>query len=201
MDEDARLSHRSWVGIDYTFMADVDATVKADLDDYLYQIAAHYFSMCKSGIQAWLPGMMYLGPDTLGTWGAPSNRNVLKAAAKYIDVVAMGGGWPLSQAMLDFMYTYLGDRPFYFGEFRTANADSAFFRYGAKLRLCSVTPSILAREKSPTSRPVTVAARTSRRFATGCCCAATGRRRNPSPRRRRKLEMESCPVERGGRWL
>ncbi len=133
MDEDARSSHRSWVGIDYTFMTDVNATVKADLDEYLYQIAAHYFSMCKSGIQAWLPGMMYFGPDTLGTWGAPSNRNVLKAAAKYIDVVAMGGGWPLSQAMIDFMYTYYGDRPFYFGEFRTANADSAFFRYAASV--------------------------------------------------------------------
>ena len=133
LDEDARSSHRTWVGIDYTFMTDVNANTKADLDDYLYQIAAHYFSMCKSGIQAWMPGLLYLGPDTLGTWGAPSNRNVLKAAAKYIDVVAMGGGWPLSQAMIDFMYTYNGDRPFYFGEFRTANADSAFFRYAASV--------------------------------------------------------------------
>ena len=133
LDEDGRASHRSWVGIDYTFMTDVNPTAKADLDDYLYQIAAHYFSMCKSGIQAWMPGMMYFGPDTLGTWGGPSNRNVLKAASQYIDVMAMGGGTPLTQAMLDFMFTHYGDRPFYFGEFRTANPDSAFFRYHASV--------------------------------------------------------------------
>ena len=133
MDEDARVSHRGWVGIDFTFMTDVNPTTKADLDNFLYQIAGHYFSMCKSKLQAWMPGVMYLGPDTLGTWGAPSNRNVLKAAAQYIDVMAMGGGWPLSQAMIDFMYTYWGDKPFYFGEFRTANADSAFFRYTASV--------------------------------------------------------------------
>ncbi len=133
MDEDARASHRSWVGIDFTFMTDVDPTTKADLDTFLYQIAGHYFSMCKSGIQAWVPGVLYLGPDTLGTWGAPSNRNVLKAAAQYIDVMAIGGGTPMTQAMIDFIYSYYGDKPFYSGEFRTANADSAFFRYTASV--------------------------------------------------------------------
>jgi hypothetical protein len=133
MDEDARVSHRSWVGIDFTFMSDVDPNTKADLDSFLYQIAAHYFSMCKNGLEAWLPGVMYFGPDTLGTWGAPSNRNVLLAASQYIDVAAMGGGWPLTQAMIDFMYTYYGDKPFYFGEFRTANADSALYHYTASV--------------------------------------------------------------------
>ena len=131
MDEDARPTHLLWTGIDFTFMADVNATVKADLDDYLFQIASHYFSMCRNGIQNWLPGTLYLGPDTLGSWGAPSNRNVLKAAAQYIDVMAMGGTPPMNQTMIDFIYTYFGDKPFYTGEFRTANGDSAFFRYAA----------------------------------------------------------------------
>jgi len=133
MDEDARVSHRGWVGIDFTFMTDVNPATKADLDNYLSQIAGHYFSTCKSGIQAWLPGVMYLGPDTLGTWGAPSNRNVLKAAAQYIDVMAIGGGTPMTQAMVDFIYSYYGDKPFYVGEFRTANPDSAFFRYSSSV--------------------------------------------------------------------
>lgn len=143
MDEDARVSHRGWVGIDFTFMTDVNPNTKTDLDSFLYQIAAHYFSMCKNGIEAWLPGMMYFGPDTLGTWGAPSNRNVLLAAAQYIDVMAMGGGWPLSQAMIDFMYAYYGDKPFYFGEFRTANADSAFYRYAASVPQTDFTTQAL----------------------------------------------------------
>jgi hypothetical protein len=125
MDEDGRPSHQGWMGKDSTFLKDVNANVKADIDDFLYAIANHYFSMCKSGIQAWMPGLLYLGPDTLGTWGSPSNRNVLRAAAQSIDVMAVGGGTPLTQSMVDFIGTYYGDKPFYVGEFRTANSDSA----------------------------------------------------------------------------
>jgi hypothetical protein len=128
MDEDGRPSHQGWVGKDFTFLKGISANVKADLDDFLYHIAGHYFSMCKSGIQAWMPGLLYLGPDTLGTWGAPSNRNVLKAAGQYVDVMSIGGGMPMSQAMVDFIGTYYGDKPFYVGEFRTANQDSAMRR-------------------------------------------------------------------------
>ena len=125
MDEDGRSSHQGWVGTDFTFLTDASPDMKNDLDQYLYQIAAHYFSMCKSGIQAWMPGALYLGPDTLGTWGAPSNRNVLKAAAQFIDVMSVGGGTPMTQEMVDFIRAYYGDKPFYVGEFRTANSDSA----------------------------------------------------------------------------
>jgi hypothetical protein len=112
-------------------LSDTNASLKTDLDSYLYQIAAHYFSMCKTGIDHWIPGTLYLGPDSLGTWSAPSNRNVLKAAGQYIDVMTMGGSSALSQAMLDFINAYYGDKPFYVGEFRTANGDSALFRYPA----------------------------------------------------------------------
>ncbi len=127
MDEDGRTAHQPWVGKDFTFMTDVNANVKTDLDNYLFQIAGHYFSMCKTVVQTWMPGLMYLGPDSLGSWGAPSNRNVLKAAAQYIDVMVMSGA--LTQPMLDFVYTYYGDKPIFTGEFRTANADSALFSY------------------------------------------------------------------------
>jgi putative Ig domain-containing protein len=130
MDEDGRTGHQAWVGVDYTFMTDVNVSLKADLNSYLYQIAAHYFSMCKSVVQTWIPGLMYFGPSSLGTWGAPSDSNVLKAAAQNIDVMIMGGnGTALTQPMLDFIYTYYGDKPFYFGEYRTANSDSALFSY------------------------------------------------------------------------
>jgi hypothetical protein len=125
MDEDGRPSHQRWVGKDFTFLKDVNANVSADIDNFLYEIAGHYFSMCRSGIQTWMPGLLYLGPDTLGTWGAPSNRNILRAAAQYIDVMSVGGGTPMTQDMVDFVHTYYGDKPFYVGEFRTANRDSA----------------------------------------------------------------------------
>lgn len=125
MDEDGRPSHRRWVGKDFIFLKDVNAKLRIDIDDFLYQIAAHYFSMCRTGIQSWMPGLLYLGPDSLGSWGAPSNRNVLKAAAQFIDVMSIGGGTPVTQAMVDFIHTHYGDKPFYVGEFRTANPDSA----------------------------------------------------------------------------
>ena len=107
----------------------MNANVKSDLDDFLYQIADHYFSMCKSQIQSWMPGVMYLGPTSLGTWGAPSSRQVLQAAGKSVDVMIMGSGpdGPLTQQMLDFIYTYFGDKPFYMGEFRVANPDRRCF--------------------------------------------------------------------------
>ena len=141
MDEDGRPLHQIWAGIDFVFLSDTNATAKADLDEYLFQIASHYFSMCRNGIQNWLPGTLYLGPDTLGSWGAPSNRNVLKAAAQYIDVMAMGGTPAMSQSMIDFIYTYYGDKPFYTGEFRTANGDSAFFRYTANATNFTTQPN------------------------------------------------------------
>jgi len=130
MDEDGRPTHQPWVGKDFTFMADVNTNLRTDLDNYLFQIASRYFSMCRTVVQTWMPGLMYLGPDSLGSWGAPSNRNVLKAAALYIDAMEMGGaGVALSQPMLDFIYSYYGDKPIYIGEFRNANSDSAFSNY------------------------------------------------------------------------
>jgi len=129
MDEDGRPSHQGWVGTDYTYMTDVNPSLKKDLDSFLYQIANQYFSVGRAKVEAWLPGTLFMGPTTLGTWSVPSNRNVLKAAALSLDVMAIGGGWPLSQAELDFIYKYYGDKPFYVGAYRTANADSAFWRY------------------------------------------------------------------------
>jgi len=131
MDEDGRTSHQSWVGKDFVQMTDVNTSMKSDLDDFLYQIANHYFSTGRAKLQQWLPGTLFMGPSTLGTWSVPSNRNVLEAAAQSLDVMVIGGGWPLSQAELDFIYQNFGDKPIYAGAYRTANADSAFWRHPA----------------------------------------------------------------------
>lgn len=129
MDEDGRPSHQGWIGTDFTNLTNVNANVKTDINNFLYNIAAHYFSTGRAQVEAWQPGVLFMGPTTLGTWSTPSNRNVLKAAGQYVDVMAIGGGWPLSQAELDFIYKYYGDKPVYVGAYRTANADSAFWRY------------------------------------------------------------------------
>jgi hypothetical protein len=70
MDEDGRPAHQNWTGIDFTLLSDSNASL-TDLDNYLYQIAAHYFAMRKTAIDHWIPRTLYLGPDSLGTWSAP----------------------------------------------------------------------------------------------------------------------------------
>ena len=131
MDEDFRSSHQAWLGNEATYLNSANVHVKADLDQFLYEIAAHYFSTCRSQIQAALPGVLYLGPDPLGSWSTPSNKQVLKAAAQYLDAMEVGGGYPLSRAELDYMYTYFGDKPIIASQYRTANRDSAMYRYGS----------------------------------------------------------------------
>ena len=131
LDEDGRPSHQVWVGKDFVYLKDVRKTIKVDLDDYLYTVAAHYFSVCKTEIQAWMPGTLFLGPDGMGTWGAPSPAKVLQAASKYVDFMVMGGGTVMSQPMLDFIYQNYGDKPLTIGTFQKANIDSALFRNGA----------------------------------------------------------------------
>jgi hypothetical protein len=129
LDEDGRPSHQSWVGTDYTYLSNVAPNLKTDLNSYLYQIANQYFSDGRKRVEEWMPNTLFMGPTTLGTWSVPSNRNVLTAAAQSLDVMVIGGGWPLSQAEIDFVYQYFGDKPFYVGAYRTANADSALWRY------------------------------------------------------------------------
>lgn len=135
LDEDGRPAHRAWIGTDFTYLKNVQNEVKEDLNNYLYEVASHYFSVCKSKIQAWMPGALFLGPDSLGSWGAPPSAQVLQAASHYLDVVILGGGAPLSQAALDFIYENYGDKPLLTGTFQAANADSAFFRNHAPIAL------------------------------------------------------------------
>lgn len=90
----------------------VPAAVIGDLDDFLYEIAKKYFSMCRAEVKGRDPNMLYLGVMDLGTWSAPANRNVLKAAGPYCDMVHgnyMDGSLPQAdrQARIDFMVSEL----------------------------------------------------------------------------------------------
>jgi hypothetical protein len=43
----------------------------------------------------------------------------VEGCSQYLDVMTMGRSSAISQEMLDFIYTYYGDKPFSVGEFRT----------------------------------------------------------------------------------
>jgi hypothetical protein len=128
MDEDGRPSH-SWMGSDFMSLTNTNANTRADLNDLLETVADHYFSGMRAGVKAVFPNTLYLGPDSLSTWSVPSRREVLTAAGKSLDVMVTGGMSAFDQNMIDFTATYFGDKPYFEGEFRVANADSAMNAY------------------------------------------------------------------------
>jgi hypothetical protein len=126
MDEDNRASHNSYMGTDWKFMSNTNATVLADLNVFLQAMAGKYFSDCSTHIKAVYPNIMYLGPDSLGTWGAPPSAPVLKAAGQYMDIFTGGGTTTVySQAEMDYIEANYGDKPYFNAFYSTANPDSA----------------------------------------------------------------------------
>ena len=133
LDEDGRPSH-AWLGKDVFALKDASSNAAADLRAFLGELAANYFSAMKLEIDATFKKagrapVMYVGPDTLGTWTSTPRKEVLQAASHYLDFALMGGaaGYTLTQPMLDFMAQWYG-RPILSGVFMHANQDSPFFK-------------------------------------------------------------------------
>ena len=113
----------------------LNSALTEDLNSFLYHFASHFFASCRNAIKSYgksagNPDLLYLGPDSLGTWSVPSRAPVLKAAGEYADAVVNIGEKSFTQPMMDFVAANYGDKPYYEGEFRTANRDSALFAFG-----------------------------------------------------------------------
>ncbi len=124
LDEDGT---HAWVPKDYNSLSDASATVKKDLDDFLLVHAQKYFSDVRAVLNTRAPGRLYLGPTTLGSWGAPPRRQVLQAAAGSIDIfmaATIPAGVLDDQQRIDFIAQYLGDKPWIEWEGFVANPDS-----------------------------------------------------------------------------
>ncbi len=111
LDEDGRASH-TWLGNppDRYTLAGMTAQMKADLDDFLYQMAKTYFSIVRTAYKSVAPNSLFLGPTSIGGWGVPGRAPILKAAGQYLDVLNIGGT-DGSQAQLDFYAKWVGDIP------------------------------------------------------------------------------------------
>jgi Putative Ig domain len=124
-----------WVPADPYTLSGATTAMEQDLDDFLLYHAEGYFSIVKSVLNAQVPGVLYLGPTVLGTWGAPPRRQILQAAAKYVDVFNLTTMPPNCakctdiQQRIDFIAQYGGDKPWTTFEGVTANADSYMSRY------------------------------------------------------------------------
>ena len=128
LDEDGRFSHQGWMGTDFgsTTPSNVAAPVLADLNTFLKALAAQFFSTSATALHTVLPNVMYLGPNSLSTFGVPAPAPVLQAAASYMDAFATGNdAAQFSKAMMDYVETNYGDKPYFGSTYTCANADSA----------------------------------------------------------------------------
>ncbi|MGI0134784.1 MAG: hypothetical protein ACREBW_07505, partial [Candidatus Micrarchaeaceae archaeon] len=125
MDE---ANNHSWSDTDQstTVTSGLKPQMQTDLNDFLEQIAAKFFSDCKTAVNNYMPGLLYLGPIGMPTHGTPSRAPVLKAAGQYIDVLTTAYGPVFTQADLDYIYQNYGDKPIFDTYYGTANADSPY---------------------------------------------------------------------------
>ena len=101
--------------------------MQKDLNDFLFQYASKWFKTQHDAVKAKFPNMMYFGPNVVGSWGTPPRKEILQAAALYIDVLMtqIGTGAADDQQRLDYTMQYLGDKPIATWLGFPANPDSA----------------------------------------------------------------------------
>lgn len=92
-----------------------NARLGADLDAWIAQMSAEYFSTMRTILRRHT-SVPYLGLDTIGSWAAPASRWFLQGAGPYIDAAQVQLYYDLPSiagALAAYSYTtqYLGDVP------------------------------------------------------------------------------------------
>lgn len=141
MDEDGR--NTAWLGTNPICLspatacdghdfpkADANSRLAADLDEWISQFAAEYFGTVSRCLKAAAPHMLYLGADTVGTWGSPTRKEILEGAAPYVDGLftqwyANLPNQAIAKQMYSYLTRYLGDKPLLNFMTLNAQADSA----------------------------------------------------------------------------
>jgi hypothetical protein len=99
--------------------------------------AQRYFSTVRAALAQAAPQVLYLGPTTLGTWGAPPRQQILEAAADSVDVLMLPSlppdcaGCTDLQQRIDFVARHAGNKPWVNWEGYGAQADSYMAPYAA----------------------------------------------------------------------
>ena len=129
MDEDGRTAHQAWLSGNAFTLAGANANTVTDLNTFFFQMASTYLGIGHTALAAALPGYLFLGPDSLGSWQAPPARQVLQAVPGNVDVYTgpmQQSGTPNYQAKLDFVETWAGNIPQQNGSYLHANPDSPY---------------------------------------------------------------------------
>lgn len=139
MDEDCRAGHSSYCGNGSNnttiYLTGIPANVQTDINALTQEVAYHYSHVGRTNVDAWAAAngftghVLYLGSSANSSWGVPPDRYTLLGYAGNIDVITEGTGGPgyslWSQAMIDFVHTYMGDVPLMVSSYRSANAQSS----------------------------------------------------------------------------
>ncbi len=125
LDEDGR---HSWIPTNPVNIG-ANAAFAADMGGFLEYLSRQYFSVVTSTIRKYARHHLVFGPGVLGTWNAPADKNVLKAATQFLDGIATTLDYTKAQALLSYTATYLGDKPMIMWLGAHANADSALWRF------------------------------------------------------------------------
>lgn len=126
-----------WVPTDAFKLTGASPGMLKDLNDFLLFHATHYFSTIKSDLATAAPGVLYLGPTYIGTWGTPARKEILEAAAQSVDVLMLPSipadcsNCGDAQQRLDFVAQYGGNLPWANWEGYQAKADSYMAPYAA----------------------------------------------------------------------
>ena len=75
---------RAWIGQDFNQLTDTGLQVKADLDEFLEQLAEQYFSVVAEAVRAYIPGRPVFSPAGIGAGARPQ---ILRAAGRHLDVL------------------------------------------------------------------------------------------------------------------
>jgi len=118
------------MGTDIIALSKTNAAVAADMRQFLYTISHTYFSGVRAKVKRAFPKSMYVGPDSLSTWGVPTRKEVLRAAGQPdgLDMAILGGastGEPYTQGMINFTVQNFG-KPGIMATFYLANEDSPY---------------------------------------------------------------------------
>jgi hypothetical protein len=117
----------SWIGQDWYSLSTAHPQVKADLDQWIFELASQQIGSCGAAIRKYLPHTLYLGPTVVGGHAGVARPQVLQAAAQNADVIATT--WDGSQQYLDLTERATGDKPLMTWDGAPANPDSALWRH------------------------------------------------------------------------
>lgn len=133
--------HHTWVASrrpapagDWNTLDAMTAVARKDLDDFLEVFAEKLGSVAVNAIRARDPNHLIFSPDTMNQWGYVSRAPVLRAAAKWFDVLHVGyqeGPTFTAERLAAPLETYdITGKPMVYWIGFTANEDSSMWAHG-----------------------------------------------------------------------